>query len=95
MGLLDGMQQKQPAQGGLLGAFGAQEQQAQQDDGSLQMAMKLAESPTVETGRAIIAQMRQAGMPEADQIEAYLAHVGDDPQAIKQVAMQVVQALSQ
>lgn len=62
---------------------------------SLKMAQQLAQNPTPEMGAQIVAQMRQAGMPEADQIEQYLAHVGANPQAIRSAAQQVIQALSQ
>lgn len=101
MGLLDmgGAQPSQP-QGGLLGAFqGGQPQGAapaqQGSSPELQMAMQLAQNPTPQMAQQIVAQMRKAGMPEADQIAQFLAQAGEDPQAIKQIADAAVKALSQ
>ena len=74
MGLLDSMQQApQQPQGGLLGgmmAEGAAPAPTQPQGGGqeLQLAMQLAQSPTPQTAQAIIAQMRQAQMPGADEM---------------------------
>jgi len=93
MGLLDGMMPgAQAPQGGLLsGPVGGAAPGA---DGSLQMAQQLAQNPTPQMAQQIVQQMRQAGMPEADQIAQALGQMGDDSAAIKQFADQVVQALS-
>lgn len=83
MGLLDSVLQPPQAQ-----------PQPAQGDPSLQMAQQLLQNPTPQMGAQIVAQMRRAGMPEADQIEQYLSQVGQDPDAIRQAAQQVIQALS-
>lgn len=95
MGLLDGMQQKQPMQSGLLGGLGGQPQQAPQGGGDgLQMAQQLAQNPTPQMAQQIVAKMRQSGMPEADQMEQIFSQAGGDPQALKQIADAVIASLS-
>lgn len=100
MGLLDSMQQApQQPQGGLLGgmmvAGGGQPQQGGAGAAQgLQMAMQLAQNPTPQMAQQILAQMKQAGMPEVDQMAQVFAQAGDDPEALKQIAEAVIQGLS-
>lgn len=75
-----------PAGGGLLGAVGAQAE-------GMQMARRLAQSPTPETARQIISQLHQMQNPEAAQFEQVLTKVMDNPQAMKQLADAVMQKL--
>lgn len=95
-GLLGGMMGAQAPTGGLLG--GAQPQPAPQSQQSsvnpLQLAQALAQNPTPQTAQAVIAQMRSAGMEGADQIAQILQQAGDDPEAIREIAMAALQALS-
>ena len=95
-GLLGGMQSPQQPPGGLLGAMsaGAPQQAPQGGGGGLQMAQQLAQNPTPQMAQQIVAQMRQAGMPEADQMAEIFAKAGDDTQMIKQIAEAVLQSLS-
>jgi hypothetical protein len=95
MGLLDGSMQAPQQGGGLLGAMPQQSQGGGTNGRDLQMAQQLLQNPTPEMGQQIVAQMRQAGMPEADQIEQFLTQVGGDTNKIREMAQQVVQALSQ
>lgn len=99
MGLLDSMQQApQQPQGGLLGGMmGAGGGQPQQGDAGtaqgLQMAMQLAQNPTPQMAQQILAQMKQAGMPEVDQMTQVFAQAGDDPEALREIANAVIQGL--
>lgn len=93
-GLLAGMQTPQQPQGGLLGAMQQPAPQASQGGGDgLQMAQQLAQNPTPQMAQQIVAQMRQAGMPEADQMAQIFSQAGDDPQAIKQIADAVIKSI--
>ncbi|CUI03875.1 hypothetical protein BN2497_2527 [Janthinobacterium sp. CG23_2] len=95
-GLLGGMQAPQQPQGGLLGAMSAAAPQGAQGGADpRQMAQQLAQNPTPQMAQQIVAQMRQAGMPEADQMAQIFSQAGDDPQAIKQIADAVLQSFSQ
>ncbi len=97
MGLLDSMEQApQQPQGGLLGGMMAEgAAPAPQGGQSLQMAMQLAQNPSMEMAQQIIAQLKQAGSPEADQLEQILQQTGGDPAKIKQIADAAVQHLGQ
>lgn len=59
----------------------------------LQMAQRLAQSPTPQTARAIIQQLHQMQNPEAAQFEKMITQVMDNPQALQQLAGAVVQKL--
>lgn len=94
-GLLAGAMPPPPQQaGGLLGGLSGGAPAAPAGNQGLQMAQQLAQSPTPQMAQQIIQQMKQAGMPEADQIAQALQQLGDDPEAIKHFADQVVQVLS-
>lgn len=90
-GLLGGMGAQVPT-GGLLG--GAQPQAPKAGGDPLQLAQALAQNPTPQTAQAVIAQMRSSRMEGADQIAQILQQAGDDPEAIKAIAMAAIQALS-
>lgn len=99
MGLLDSMEQTpQQPQGGLLGGMmqGSAPAAPQPQGGGqeMQLAMQLAQSPTPQTAQAIVEQMRQAGLPEAEQFAAIFEQVGDNPEMLKQIADASIQALS-
>lgn len=91
MGAPDTMTQPQGAQG-LLG--GGSAPQAPQSGRGIQLATQLAQNPTQQMAQQIIAQLRQSGSPEADQLDQILQKTGGDPVKIKQIAEFVIQHLS-
>ncbi len=98
MGILDGMQQPQQAQGGILGglmgAGGAQAAAQPQGGGQgVQMAMQLAQNPTPEVAQQIVRQLYQMGNPEAKQFDQMIQQAGGDPAVLKQLADAIVQKL--
>ena len=94
MGLLDMQQpqaqQPQQPQGGLLAGGPGQAPGGGQ---GLQMAMQLAQNPTMEMAQQIIAQLKQMGNPEAAKFEELIQQTGGDPALLKQLADAIVQKL--
>lgn len=95
MGLLEGaMGAQAPQMGGLLGGLGGGAPASPTQGGGLQMAQQLAQNPTPQMAQQIIQQMRQSGMEGTEEIAKILTQVGDDPEAIKQIADAAIKALS-
>jgi hypothetical protein len=96
-GLLGAMaqpQQPQAQQPGLLGAMGGgapQQGGASQQD--IQLAMQLAQNPTPQMAQQVVQQLKQAGNPNAAQLEQVLSQAGNDSEFIKHIADLILQKM--
>lgn len=109
MGLLDGSMQQghqmpQGQIGGLLGGgmpmqHAPQNMQGAQGDMqdkqmAMQLATKLASSPTPETVAQIVSALGQYQTPDSQQIIQALQQSANDPQALQQIAQAVIGEMS-
>lgn len=103
MGILDIAAPGQSGSQGMGGILGGGMQQAQAPQGqgggqdtqmAIQLASKLSQNPTLQTAQQIVAQLHQMQIEGADQIAQIIQQIGDDPQALKQVADAVIQQMS-